>query len=262
MTESPKYPHDTWEGIVLKLRKSGDHDAVLTVFDRNQGIGVFFAKSLHKPLAKLQSILQPLYLVNITFIQGRGLPRIIGGVVLDAYASLRHDPLKIWIMSYMGEFLVRLIPDKEPDPSLYDLFARSLSEAHSLDPQTLFLSMEWRIVDLLGFDLDFTKCLTCRTEFGPCPQRVFLEEGGGLICSTCYSQGRGGREIAEDLFRTLVHFQCGNPARLKGVRLSQDQFRRLSSLSLFRLHASGFSTMPGREKLIQLLNQAYVDKKE
>lgn len=260
MAKGTKYPSRTREGLVLRQRTCGDADAIVSLFSQQEGIQGFFAKSLRKPQAKLQGILQPVHQVEITFVQGRGLPIVTGASTLESFSWVMNDPQKTWVVQYVGQSLCRLLPEGEPAPDLYAFFLKHLQEAEGLAAPILFLNLEWGIVDRLGYQIDFSSCSHCQRTTSACPELAYLEEGGGLVCQICCQDADSSIAIDEDLFRFMTHLGTEHFQTLEAIRLTHNQFQRVSRISRQRWEGMGFGQAYGRDTLFEVLDQSYIDK--
>lgn len=150
--------HWSDEGIVLSVRSHGETAAVAELFTRSHGrhLGLVHGGRSRK----LRPVLQVGNHVDAAW-KGR-LPEQLGHITLELRrgyaASIMSDGDALSGLTSMST-LARLLPERDPHPSLYEvmLFVLSFLDDASVWP-ALMVRWEMALLDELGFGLDISTC--------------------------------------------------------------------------------------------------------
>lgn len=146
------------EGIVLSVRPHGETAAVVEIMTRNHGrhLGLVHGGRSRK----LRPVLQVGNHVEATW-KAR-LAEQLGHISIELNrgyaAAAMEDALALSGLSSMAS-LMRLLPERDPHPSLYEvtLFVLSFLDDPTVWP-ALYARWELALLDELGFGLDLSAC--------------------------------------------------------------------------------------------------------
>lgn len=181
------------EGVILSVRAHGETAAVVELFTRSHGrhLGLVHGGRSRK----LRPVLQIGNHVDAAW-KGR-LPEQLGHMTLElrrAYAAtVMQDGDALSGLSSLCT-LTRLLPERDPHPSLYEvtLFVLSFMDDASVWP-ALMVRWEMALLEELGFGLDLTSCAAT-----------------GLRDNLIYVSPKSGRAVSAE---------AGEPYRDKLLRL-------------------------------------------
>lgn len=150
--------HWSDEGIVLSVKAHGETAAVVELFTRTHGRHLALVHGGRS--RKLRPILQIGNHVDATW-KAR-LSEHLGHATVElrrGYAALAmEDPGALTCLTSLAA-LTRLLPERDPHPSLYEvtLFVLSFLDDDSVWP-ALYVRWELALLDELGFGLDLSEC--------------------------------------------------------------------------------------------------------
>ena len=150
--------HWTDDGLVLGVRKHGESSVILELMTRAQGrhLGL-----VHGGRSKrLQPVLQPGNTVQATWRarldEHLGTYTIEGGGLHSA--RFIGSPLALYGIAAMAA-LLRLLPERDPHPALYDTALVLVEHLHEPDlAPALFVRFEVVVLAEFGFGLDLASC--------------------------------------------------------------------------------------------------------
>lgn len=125
----------TTEAVVLRSFRTGEADRVVHLLSPERGRLAAIAKGSRRTTAKIGGRLEPLTRLEVDLRPGRGeLDVLTGAHVLWSGDRVRRDPELVLAASAGVEAVVRLFPEPEPDPRLYEGLCRYLEALEAIDP--------------------------------------------------------------------------------------------------------------------------------
>jgi DNA repair protein RecO (recombination protein O) len=148
----------TDEGIVLGTRRHGESSAIVELLTREHGRHLGLVRggsgSRHKPILQAGNTVRAIWRARLDAHLGN---YTIEGVNLRA-ESFFDAPHAVYGLTHLAA-LMRLLPERDPHPSLYEQFNHILG---CLDDTSIAASMvirfEYTLLAELGFGLDLTEC--------------------------------------------------------------------------------------------------------
>ena len=146
------------EAIILGVRRHGETSVVAEVMTRDRGRHLGLVRSGRS--RAMQPVLQPGNLVEATW-RAR-LHEHLGDFRIEPVrlraARLMESATAVYGVQAMGA-LLRLLPERDPHPHLYDALDIILENLHEpADAGELFVRFELAVLNDLGFGLDLTEC--------------------------------------------------------------------------------------------------------
>lgn len=123
------------EGFVLKRQDYAEADYIVTFFSLEEGKVRALVKSAKLTTSKLQSALQPIFLVKValTGLAGvaRGLPKLIEAQAIEVYSQIIVSEYKLMAWYSALEFCLRALPDSQPNQELFQLLKKLANQLNS-----------------------------------------------------------------------------------------------------------------------------------
>jgi DNA repair protein RecO (recombination protein O) len=221
------------EAIVLRQRRLGEADRILTLLTPGYGKMDAKAKGVRKTTSRMSGHLQPLTRCIVQLAQGHISDVITGCDTLESFQKLRDDLLRLSRALYAAELIDRITPERSPGFAAYRLLLetlRRLERAESID--LVLRHFEMRLMDHAGFRPELGRCVGCGSALQP-EQNHFAPQSGGAVCRACVPGLAGTRPLTLDGLKVLRLLQRGSYndiARLKmPAALAQEVERHLRS---------------------------------
>jgi DNA repair protein RecO (recombination protein O) len=178
------------EAIVLRTRKLGEADRIITLLTRQHGLVRAVAKGVRRTTSKFGSRLEPFTHVDLQLAVGRNLDTITQAETHGSYAApLGADYQRYTAGTAMLETAERLVvEEREPAVQQFLLLLGALramasgerAAGHVLDSYLL------RSLAVAGYAPSCSDCAHCGREG---PHRWFNPSMGGVLCATCRIPG-------------------------------------------------------------------------
>lgn len=178
--------------IVLRSRKWGDADRIVTFYSKDRGKIRGVARGARRPKSRFGAALEPFSLCRLNLFEksGDSLFRISHTDLVRSSLKLRESLSLIDSAARMVNVVAAITPDGDPDPLLFDTLEQGLASLHeSEDPTFTALLFQIRLLGVTGFRPQTDHCATCgKTQFIGEPQ--FSPVAGGLVCLSCAAHQR------------------------------------------------------------------------
>lgn len=211
--------------IILRSRKWGDADRIVTCYTRHLGKIRGVARGARRAKSQFGAALEPFTHCHLDLFekQGDSLFRISHVGLVTSFQSLREDLELMTSAARMVNVVAAVTPDGDPDPHLFETLEQGLASLAEKkgDPAFTALIFQIRLLGLTGFRPQTDHCAACgKTRLVGEPQ--FSPLAGGLVCPTCAARQRTS---------------CVSLSR--GSVLFLQQAIRLAPLLVTRLRATG-----------------------
>ena len=178
---------DGIEAVVLRTTRYGEADVIAQVHTLGEGSRGVIAKGARKAKSRLGARLEPLMVVRLQFVVGRGDLAIVRGVEVIAPHELGAAAL---------DLVGKLGVEHEPNESMHHLLRRFLEQldhvtgAGGLDDErrgdALLAAFELKLLHTAGMAPLLGACVRC----GDTTALIaFSASDGGVVCSTCREAG-------------------------------------------------------------------------
>jgi DNA repair protein RecO (recombination protein O) len=195
------------EAIVLRQRKLGEADKIVTLFSPNKGKLDAVAKGVRRTRSRLAGHLEPLTHGSYLLAEGRDLDIVTQAETIDGYAGLREELERLSRGLYCAELVDRLLPERSEAHPVFRLLADTLSilsKSGQLD--IAVRSFETRLLDELGYRPRLDVCAVCDRR---------------LEATTNYWSSAAGGLVGPECTENLVQLQPISVNGLKVLRLLQ-----------------------------------------
>lgn len=203
--------------IVLRQRKLGDADKIITLFSASRGKLDAVAKGVRRSRSKLAGHVEPLAHASFQFAQGRNLDIITQAETIEPFAELRDDLDRMSRALYACELLDRFT---EPHHEHFDLYRVLLDTLRRIaardDLDTPLRYFEMRLLDVLGYRPELETCVSCRNALSPVTN-YWAAGGGGVACPNCRRDEATVRPISVNaikVLRLLLHGSWNDVSRI------------------------------------------------
>ncbi|CAM3701140.1 DNA repair protein RecO [Occultella aeris] len=178
------------EAVVLRTRKLGEADRILTLLTRTHGQVHAVAKGVRRTSSKFGARLEPFSVIDLQLYNGRNLDVVTQVDTLAPHGrAISGDYGLFTTATAMVETAERLTEiEREPATQQYLLLVGALrSLAEKVHPSSLVLdSYLLRALAIAGWAPTFTECARCDAAG---PHRSFSAPLGGIICTNCRPPG-------------------------------------------------------------------------
>jgi DNA repair protein RecO (recombination protein O) len=186
-------PQFRTSAIVMKTLDYGESDRIITFYTSDFGKIKGIAKGAKRSRRRFSNALELFTLSRIIFFDKResGLVRIEGCDIVSTFPAIREDIRKIAFGCYLVELVDEMTAEREPNPHLFSTVTTFLSLLNEGQAETQILRVfEARLLSLLGYRPELTRCLRCGESLERAGQTRFSVMKGGLLCGRC-SEGYG-----------------------------------------------------------------------
>ena len=243
------------EAIILRTRKFGEADRVLTVLTPGWGKFDAKAKGVRKTTNRMSGHLQPLSRCMLALAQGHTMEVVTGCETLEGFARLRGDLDLLSRGLYAAELVDRMIPERVPGLAVYRLLLDTLRRLAAAAPAAeergdappprpgaaadlALRHLEMRLMDESGFRPELYACVSCGRALEP-DGNYFAPQSGGVVCRGCVPGLAGPRVLSTNGLKVLRLLQRGpynEIARLRvGPDLAEEVERHLRSYIVYVL---------------------------
>lgn len=226
-------------GIIIKRSNLGEADRILTVFTKDFGKLKAIAKGVRKINSRLAGNLEPYSLSDFIFHEGKTFETVISTIPIRNSQYLADSCHDFATAHYFGELIDKLLPEKEKQPEIFEIFRAAISRICNDDNEFLRPFFELKILDRLGYSPQVYYCVHCRKKL-LAGQNYFSAAEGGVICSECPSLG----------------LPSISTAAIKALRIIVE-----SEISIVDRLDIGIETVKELEKILDLY-QKYIIEKE
>lgn len=178
--------------IVLRSRKWGEADRIVTFYAKEKGKIRGVARGARRPKSRFGAALEPFSLCRLNLFEksGDSLYRISQVDLVRSSQKLRESLSLIDSAARMVNVVAAITPDGDPDPLLFDTLEQGLASLHECeDPAFTALLFQIRLLGVTGFRPQTDHCASCgKTHFVGEPQ--FSPVAGGLVCLSCAAHQR------------------------------------------------------------------------
>ena len=236
----------TIQGLVLRVTKYNDKDALLTVLSQKHGKLTVKARGLLRKNSPLTGPCQLLAFGEFTLFEYRGYYTINEATSIELFHGLRKDLTRLSLATYFAQVADVLSQEDLPNPELLSLVLNCLYALDKLQlPEKQVKAVfELRSACIAGYTPELSGCFHCGAAH---PDRWNVAEGR-LECANCRDYGSDGLRMpilpgALDAARYICTCDSG---KLFGFRAGEDTLENLASITEVYLTTQleqGFSTL-------------------
>ena len=205
-------------GIVLRQRRLGEADKILTLFTPNLGKLDAVAKGVRRPKSKLAGHVEPLTYTTFMLAKGRDLDIVTQAQMLDASLPLREDLERTGRALYVAELVDRFTPERQENYPVFRLLLETLRRlASEQDLDIILRFFEMRLLDHLGYRPQLEACVSCGASLEPVTNGWSVE-AGGVLCPACARNARLSHPLTVNALKMMRLLQKGDFAAVARVK--------------------------------------------
>lgn len=196
-------------GIVLRQRRLGEADKILTILTPKLGKLDAVAKGVRRPRSKLAGHVEPLTYTSFMLARGRDLDIVTQAQTIEVFLPLREDLERTGRGLYVAELVERLTPERQENYQVFRLLLETLGRLAGTDRLDATLRFfEMRLLDHLGYRPQLEECVACGRPLEPVVNN-WSPENGGVTCPACARKEAVSRPLSVNALKVLRLLQKG-----------------------------------------------------
>jgi DNA repair protein RecO (recombination protein O) len=208
------------EAVVLRHRKLGEADRILTVLSRDQGKFDVVAKGVRRPKSHKSGHLEDLSHSSLLLAKGRTLDTVTQCELIDSLAELRTDLERLGAAVYIAELVDRFAEERQDNRRIYDLLLICLKGLNAGCDRTITLRyFEMRLLEHAGFQPQLQCCASCGDRIQAIVN-AFSGAAGGIVCEDCREGTTILRPVTVNGVKVLRHLQTHSYQQSLRLRLN------------------------------------------
>jgi DNA repair protein RecO (recombination protein O) len=205
---------------VLRHRKIGEADRVLTVFSADQGKFDVIAKGVRRPTSRKSGHLEELSHSSLLLAQGRSLDVVTQCEGIESLAGLRSNLEQLSAAFYISELVDRFAAERQENRAVFELMLCCLRGLDGGVSAGLTLRyFEIQLLGHTGFQPQLRVCASCRGPIDPVVNS-FSPAAGGVVCRNCRVDEGMLRSLSVNALKVLRMLQTGSYADALRLRLT------------------------------------------
>jgi DNA repair protein RecO (recombination protein O) len=207
----------TTPAIVLRQRRLGDADKILTLYTANFGKIDAVVKGVRKTKSRMAGHVEPLTQATFQLAKGKTLDIVTQVETIESFQALRDDLERMSRALYACELLDKFTESHEASFELYRLLLDTLRRLATRDDYDVAVRFyEMALLDAMGYRPELEECVTCRSRLLPITN-YWTAAGGGVVCANCRTEETAVRPISANavkLLRLLLHGRFADVSRV------------------------------------------------
>ena len=242
------------KGIILRTRKLGEADRIVSILSNNFGKVDAVAKGIRKTRSKFGSRLEPFTHVDLVLYEGRNLDIVTQAEIIDSFSGVRDNLDRMTYGSAMLDLASKVSVEGERDIALYNLLLRSLEVLSRTGKnfRLLLTAFDIKLMAISGYMPKLDHCVIC--DKSPGVKMHFSFEWGGVVCEACRGADRNSIPVtptAVEVFLKLLRLPLSDTIDLDIIARIEDEL-----YLLMRDYVAYYiqSRLKSRETLSQLVH--------
>ncbi|MCC5910351.1 MAG: DNA repair protein RecO [Clostridiaceae bacterium] len=241
------------EGFVLKSKKYGEADSLLTIFTRKLGKVNAIAKGARKPKSTLSSGVQPFCYSEFILYKGKSLYTVSQSEPKEIFYALREDVKKLSYASYLMELVEVVTNEGQTNNRLFTLLGRALYilAKPEVEVNTVIRSFEVNFMNYSGYKPEVSQCVNC----GISDAKVyrFSSQEGGILCNQCFGTDLYAMKISPHTLRLIKYLMAKDITEIEKLKISdflnEELKKILKNYILVHINKYDFKSLEVAEKL-------------
>lgn len=218
------------EAFVLKNKKYGETDSMLTLFTRKLGKINAIAKGARKPKSSLLAGIQPFGYSDFILYRGKSLYTITQCDSKKIFYSIREDLDKLAYGAYFLELVEAVTNEGQTNNRLFNLLGKALMQLEEKDIEllTIVRAFELKLLVYSGFKPQLKACVSCgKVQFNPIH---FSMEGGGILCPDCFQVDPFAIKVSETTIRLANYLLDRELVEISKLKVHENLMKELKNL--------------------------------
>ena len=174
------------EAIVLRQRRLGDADRILTVFTPELGRLDMVAKGVRRPKSRMAGHVEVLSHASLLVHRGRSLDVVSQAQLVENFRSLRENLSLLSRALYAAELVERFTDSGGDCHPVFQLLVGALRrlEGNGASPDLVLRCFELDLLSELGYQPQVDACVGCGSALPP-ETNYYSAQAGGVVCAAC-----------------------------------------------------------------------------
>ncbi|MEX2372976.1 MAG: DNA repair protein RecO, partial [Dehalococcoidia bacterium] len=191
------------EAIVLRYRRLGDADRIVTLLTPHRGKVDVVAKGVLRSRSKLAGHLEPGTHLEVVLAHGRNMDVVTQAQGLEGWPAIRADLDRLSAAMYLLELADRLTVEHAEAGAVYRHLHTGLARlARGDGQQVVTRTYELALLEATGFRPELTICLAC-SEPVEASHASWSPLEGGVYCADCAGRRPGVSPLDGTVLRVL-----------------------------------------------------------
>jgi DNA repair protein RecO (recombination protein O) len=217
------------QAIVLRQRKLGEADKIVTLYCSHMGRVDAVAKGVRRTKSRLAGHLEPLTLGSYMIAEGRNLDIVTQAETVDAYPTLRNDLERLGRGIYCAELVDRLTPERSEGNPIFRLLQETLAILDAEESIDLAVRrFELKLLEQLGYRPSLDVCAVCDRRLEPV-DNFWSAEAGGAVCPSCADEALRLLPLSVNALKVLRLLNRASFADAARVHLSAGLYREVEA---------------------------------
>ena len=174
------------DAIVLRQRRLGDTDKIITLYSANHGKLDAVAKGVRRVKSRLAGSVELLSHGSYMFAKGRNLDIITQAQSIETFQPLRDDLGRLSYALYAAELLDRATEERAENVTVYQLLLDTLRRLATRDDIDVVLRyFEMSLLGQLGYRPELRRCVFRGEELQKDKTVLWAPSLGGVVCTEC-----------------------------------------------------------------------------
>ena len=236
---------ESTEALVVKTQKYRETSKIVTLYTRKFGKISVIAKGIRKTDSKLGGILETINLVSAVFYykSSRNIQLLKECDLINSFLKTRDNLEKTSIAYAILELLNRTIVEEEPNERLFFLLTEIMGNLNegSKNLMNFYWYFVLKILDILGFNINFRKCIRCGKNILS-KEVYFVIKKGGVFCKRCSESFDVDIDISPETFKILGKLQEISLSSVCNIMPSRISAREINEIlhRFMRYHIESF----------------------
>lgn len=224
------------QAIVLRQRKLGEADKIVTFYTSHHGKVDAVAKGVRRTKSRMAGHLEPMTHGSYLLAEGRELDIVTQAETIDSYPLLRGDLDRISRGIYCCELVDRLVPERSEGNPIFRLLQETLAVLNSETELDIAVRrFEMRFLDLLGYRPAMETCAICDRRLEPITN-YWSPAAGGVVGPECADDSLPLAPLSLNALKVLRVLQRASFADAARIRLSGELAREIEASMEAQVH--------------------------
>lgn len=221
--------------IVLNCFDHGESDKIVTLFCSDIGLITGIAKGAHRSKKRFVNKLEIFTLLHLYYQSNNqnSLAFLHKAEHINSFLNLRKDTHLYNCANVIREFVLLTSREMSGDEGLFELLKWCFQALDEKDNGLTVLSIFLvRLLDLLGYRPDFSKCNQCRQQLSQKQAYRFHNLLGILMCERCTTESQSMQPLSHGTIKFLESARSLPLSRVHRLRPTQQNTKE--SITLMR----------------------------
>jgi DNA repair protein RecO (recombination protein O) len=224
------------EAIVLRHRRLGDADRIITLLTPLRGKVDVVAKGTLRSRSRMAGHLEPATHVEVVLAHGASMDIVTQAQSIESFGPIRADLDRLSTAMYLLEIADRLTYEDAETNAVYGLLLAALVRIARGDGlQLVTRTFELGLLEAAGFRPEWTQCVVCGSPVAA-EDAAWSATAGGVLCRDCRGTHPGATPLDASVVRVLRAFQTLPYEEAARVRLSGELIGRLERVMHELMH--------------------------